>query len=201
MHQKLGVGAVILAAGLSRRMGRPKLMMAWGESTVIGSVIHAVLEGGISPIIVVTGGARQEVEAAVKEFPVETIYNPAYEQGEMLSSVQAGLRALNQRAEAAMVVLGDQPQIQTETVRALISGYHENNTPLLIPSFQRRRGHPWLVGSGFWEEILALIPPYTLRDFLNQNAGMITYMTVDNDSVLQDLDTPEDYGLYKPHGL
>jgi molybdenum cofactor cytidylyltransferase len=201
MDQKLGVGAVILAAGLSRRMGRPKLTLAWGDNTVIGSVIQSLLEGGISPIIVVTGGARQEVEAAVSEFPVETIFNPAYEQGEMLSSVQAGLRALNQKAEAALIVLGDQPQIQAETVSALISIYDEYKTPLLIPSYQRRRGHPWLVGSVFWEEILALNPPDTLRDFLNQNAGMITYMTVDNDSVLQDLDTPEDYGYYKPRGL
>ena len=197
MRKNKEIGAVILAAGLSRRMGRPKLTLSWGSSTVIGTVIQTLLDGGLGKIVVVTGGACKEVEAAVKEFPVELVHNPIYEQGEMLSSVQTGLGVLVE-SQAALIVLGDQPQIKTETVKALIDIYYENKASLVIPSFHQRRGHPWFVGCELWGEILDLKPPYTLRDFLNQNSNRICYVTIENESVLQDLDTPAEYDRYHP---
>ena len=74
----------------------------------------------------------------------------------------------------------------------------ETHQPLIVPSFQKRRGHPWLVEQSFWSEILDLKPPATMRDFLQSHAGFIHYLPVYTPTVLKDLDTPEDYALMRP---
>ena len=72
----VAVAAVVLAAGQSRRMGRPKLVLPWGDTTVIGRVVQALLEAGLNEIVVVTGGARRQVEAALAGLPVRPVFNP-----------------------------------------------------------------------------------------------------------------------------
>jgi molybdenum cofactor cytidylyltransferase len=187
------IAAVVLAAGLSRRMGRPKLVMPWGETTVIGRVVSVLLEGGVEPVVVVTGGAHEQVAAALAGRPVRTVFNPRYEQDSMLISLQTGLAELPETVEAALVVLGDQPQIELPVVQAVISEYHVHPAALIVPSYHMRRGHPWLVERRLWVELFALRPEATLRDFLAGHAGEIFYLPMDNGSILQDLDTFEDY--------
>ena len=72
------VGAVVLAAGRSRRMGRPKMILPWGETTVIGQVVNVLLAAGVDDLLVVTGGAREDVESALVDMPVRTIFNPDF---------------------------------------------------------------------------------------------------------------------------
>ena len=192
------VAGLILAAGQSKRMGRPKMTMTWGDTTIIGQVAHTLLQGGASPVVAVTGGMRQEVEEALREMPVSTVFNPGYESGGMISSVHAGLQALDKQTTAVLVTLGDQPQIQVAVVQELIGEYHDSRALLIVPSYQMRRGHPWLVSRELWQEILGLQPPLTLRDFLTQQASKIHYLPVDSASVVQDIDTPEQYEQYRP---
>ncbi|GAB4489981.1 MAG: hypothetical protein OHK0031_13550 [Anaerolineales bacterium] len=193
----MNYSAILLAAGMSRRMGTPKMMLPWGGTSVLGQVAatlaaaHPALE-----IVVVTGGARTLVAAEVarlaESLPVREVFNPAHENGGMLSSVQVGLAALPASATAALIALGDQPQGKSETARELLSAFEARGARILMPSFQARRGHPWLVCRELWPEILALRPPLTLRDFLNQHSAEIVYTEAD-ESVLQDLDTMEEY--------
>jgi molybdenum cofactor cytidylyltransferase len=192
------IAAVVLAAGHSRRMGAPKLALPWGESTVIGQVLSVLTQTGIQDIVVVTGGARQEVQQALQGWPVRQVYNPNHGQGEMLSSFQVGLEALGDDPNAALVVLGDQPQIQTQVVVKLLQTYAETGAHLVIPSYQMRRGHPWLVDRSLWAAVLAIRAPATLRDFLNDHQDSIHYVTVETGTILQDLDTPGDYVSYRP---
>jgi molybdenum cofactor cytidylyltransferase len=107
------ISTILLAAGLSSRMGQPKLLLPWGGTTVLGQVVSTFAAVGIEEIIVVTGGVREQIEGLVaelaKDYPVRTVYNPAYARGEMLSSIQAGLSALNSQPRAALIGLGDQP--------------------------------------------------------------------------------------------
>lgn len=194
----VNVGGLVLAAGQSRRMGRPKMTMTWGKTTVIELVTQTLLQGGANPVVAVTGGARREVEEALRELPVSTIYNPEYETGEMISSVRVGLQAFDEHTAAVLIAMGDQPQIQAETIGALIRVYRDNRAPLIVPSYQMRRGHPWLVSRELWQEIIDLHPPQTLRDFLERQAANIQYLVVDTASVLQDIDTPEQYEQYRP---
>ena len=205
------IQAILLAAGESRRMGQPKMLLPWGETTVLGQVVSAFSAGLSSKpeqpidldeqIIVVTGGAGASVEAEVarlsKQFPLRTVYNPNYALGGMVSSIQAGLAVLRPATRAVLIGLGDQPQVQEETVRNIWTAFVRSGAALVIPSFQNRRGHPWLAARSLWPEILALSPSTSPRQFLDAHAGQIEYVPADA-SILQDLDTPEEYNRQRP---
>jgi molybdenum cofactor cytidylyltransferase len=203
--------AIILAAGESRRMGQPKLLLSWGKTTVLGQVV-ATFAAGLSAdsvtdkrietdyeIVVVTGAARSQVEKTVKElaekYPVRAIYNPGHVSGGMLSSIQAGLKEVD--GPAALIGLGDQPQVQKETVRRICAAYAHSGSLLVVPSFHNRRGHPWLVARSLWPEILALPASTTSRQFLHAHAKQVEYVAADA-SILSDLDTPEEYNRQRP---
>lgn len=188
------IAAVVLAAGQSKRMGSPKMILPWGDTTVIGRVIAVLQEAGVAEICVVTGGAHEQVETALEGVGVRMVFNPRFEQDEMAFSLQVGLANLSVRARAALVVLGDQPQIQPQVVCTIMQEYEAQQASLVVPSYQMRRGHPWLIDRALWPEVMALQSPRTLRDVLTALPERILYVPVDTDSVLRDLDTPEDYG-------
>lgn len=194
------ITAIVLAAGQSKRMGRPKMLLPWGETTVLGQVIETLQRAKLEDIIVVTGGAREEVEEITRQYAVSSTQNAEYARGEMLTSLQMGLSVLrgNPSASAALVCLGDQPQVQEGSVRAVVSRFSETEASLVAPSYQMRRGHPWLVARPLWEEILSMHAPESPRDFLNRHAGEIKYVNVETPSVLADLDTPDDYLKSRP---
>ncbi len=192
------IAAVVLAAGLSRRMGRPKLVLPWGTTTVIGRVVSVLLEAGASPVVVVTGGAHVLVEQALEGLPAWTAFNPRHMEDQMILSLQIGLAKLPETVEAALVALGDQPQIETAVVQAVMAEYHSSQGAIIVPSYQMRRGHPWLLDHRLWPGLLALVPPATLRDFLQTQASLIQYLPVETASILKDLDTPEDYASQSP---
>ena len=194
------ITAVILAAGESRRMGRPKMLLPWGQTSVLGQVVSNFRSAGVEDLLVVTGGARAQVEALTGGV-ARTVFNPDYTRGEMLSSVQCGLRNLPPDCEASLIALGDQPFVKTSSVRKVINAYAVNRTTLVAPSYQRRRGHPWLVTAQHWPEIIGMRTPLTLRDFLINHQDEILYVNVDDPGILMDLDTPDDYAKYlKAHG-
>ncbi len=192
------IGAVVLAAGQSKRMGRPKMLLPWGEKTVIEQVVSTLLESSISPIVVVTGGFADEVAKALSPYPVRLARNPDFETTEMLQSLLIGLRTLPVEAEACLVVLGDQPQIKAEVVRLVVEQYRQTRSKLIVPSYQMRRGHPWLLAREYRAELAGLSRDESLRIFLNRHAADIHYLTVDTPTILADLDTPEDYQRDRP---
>jgi molybdenum cofactor cytidylyltransferase len=196
-----GISVILLAAGESRRMGQPKLILPWGDTTVLGQVVGSFAAAGIEDIVVVTGAAREQIEEAVtklaEKYPVRSIHNPDYEHGEMLSSIRVGLGGLEAGTLAALIGLGDQPQVRQETISHICNAFIQKNSPLVIPSCQGRRGHPWLAARALWPEILALSMSATARQFLSTHAGQIDYVAAD-ESILKDLDTPEDYNLQRP---
>lgn len=173
-------------------MGKPKMALTWGETTVLGQVLLTIQSAGIEDVLVVTGAADDIVGAIARSAGAFIVHNPDFEAGEMLSSLQVGLRAMPPSTTGALVVLGDQPGIEPSVIRSVIQA-STSDVSLVVPSFQRRRGHPWIAGSRWWAEILAMRPPDTLRDFLNRHADEITYVDAGAASVLQDIDTPEDY--------
>ena len=186
------ISAVILAAGKSKRMGRPKMLLPWNGSTVLQTVIAAFQAAGVKDILVITGGAHNQVDALIGH-TVQTFFNENYKYGEMLSSIQAGLRIKRPDVQAALIALGDQPQIQVQTIKLILQEYKRTKTALIVPSFKMRRGHPWLVARGLWEEIFKMQPPESAREFLDRHARDIHYVELDTTTILQDLDTPEDY--------
>lgn len=197
------ITAIILAAGKSTRMGSPKMLLPWGNHTIIEHVITVFANAGIEDILVVTGGAREQVEGIIlkceTKFPVRGVYNKDYSDKDMLSSIQCGLRYIAKESiEAAMIGLGDQPQVQERSVRLLSEAYSQTQSPLVVPSFQMRRGHPWLVARSLWDEAIAMKSKQTPRDFLNAHSKDIHYVEMDTPSILADLDTPEEYHAERP---
>jgi molybdenum cofactor cytidylyltransferase len=190
------ITAIILAAGESKRMGRPKMLLPWGKSTVLQTVVSTFQAAGLADILIVTGGARRQVEALVGK-TVQTVFNEAFAGGEMLSSLQVGLLAKKREARAALVCLGDQPQVEARCVRRIVDEFARTGAPIIVPSYQMRRGHPWLVARELWDEILKMRVPASPRDFLRRHADDIQYVEMDSASILMDLDTPEDYAEQK----
>lgn len=197
------ITAIILAAGKSTRMGSPKMLLPWGERTIIEHVVAVFAKAGVDDIVVVTGGAHEPVEALIREcgksFPVRSVYNNDYMNGDMLSSIQCGLQHIAEESVgAALIGLGDQPQVQEGSVHLLCEVYSQTQSPLVVPSFQMRRGHPWLVARALWKELIEMSPTQTPRDFLNAHAKDIHYVNLNTPSILADLDTPEDYRTSHP---
>lgn len=192
------ISAIILAAGESKRMGQPKMLLPWGNTTVLEHVISVFMRAKVDDIVVVTGGAREQVENSIAKHSVQYIHNGEYSTGEMLSSIQCGLRALTPQTEAALVGLGDQPQVQEGTVRMVCEALHKTKSNIIVPSYRMRRGHPWLVTHKHWNDLLELKSPQSPRDFLNAHSNEIQYINLDDPYILADLDTPEDYQKWHP---
>jgi molybdenum cofactor cytidylyltransferase len=188
------VGAVVLAAGLSSRMGQPKVLMPWsGNRTILETILDQLLLARVPQVRVVTGHRAGEVKLLATRSGVETVHNAEYKTGEMLSSLKAGLASMPSHVGAALVVLGDQPRMQARVVSQVLTAYAEGAGDIVAPSYQMRRGHPILIDRRYWPEIMALPPDGAPRDVINRYQDRIAYVTVDTDSVLGDVDTPAAY--------
>jgi molybdenum cofactor cytidylyltransferase len=184
--------AIVLAAGLSRRMGRFKLTLAWRDRTVIGQVAATLQAAAIGEIVVVTGHRADEVAAALAGTTARMVHNPDYAAGEMSSSIRTGLRALGAEVDGTLLCLGDQPQMEAGTVRAVLAaGAAEDWQKIVVPSYRMRAGHPILLPGWLWPEILDCTG--TLRDVMAAHRARTHFLVVDTPTILADLDTPEDY--------
>jgi molybdenum cofactor cytidylyltransferase len=186
------IWAVVLAAGGSRRMGTQKLLLPFGESTIVETVVRAALEASLQGAVVVLGADEDRVREKLAPYPVTFSVNADWERG-MLSSVKTGFEALPERATAAVVMLGDQPFVKPETIDELVARYRETRKGIVLPVHGGRRGHPVLIDAKYKAEIVALGPEGTLRDIVHAHAGEILEVEIDDPDILRDIDTPEDY--------
>ena len=207
------VTAVVLAAGESRRMGRNKMLLPWGESTVLGRTLDNVRASVVSDVIVVTGHEREEVEAVVAlagrtqigddattAVSIQVVHNSDYAKG-MLASVQAAVCALPPATEAILVVLGDQPMVEPQTIDRLLAAYAASPAGLVAPYVGERRGNPVLIDRRYFAELLALPPEAAPRALLGRHADDVLAVAVDSEAVLHDLDRPEEYAHHRPAEL
>ncbi len=197
------VGAVILAAGQSERMGQPKLLLPWGAGrTIIRQVAGQVAANeDLRPIVAVTGQWHDEITRQLSGLPLKIIHNPRYAQGEMLSSLQAGLDALQEsQCDACLVALGDQPGTEQGVISAVLDAYAQGRGRIVAPTFLGQRGHPVLFDRVFWEALRALPQGAAPRDVLRAYPDEVCELPVETPAVLQDIDTPEDYRKAKPPG-
>jgi molybdenum cofactor cytidylyltransferase len=189
----LRIGAVVLAAGLSSRMGVQKLLLPWKGKTVIETGVDTLIHSKITEIVIVTGRDAEQIASSLKSKPVQIIYNPDFADGNMITSLRIGLKALRNRVNAILMVLADQPQMLETTVKLLVDEWNQNPDSLCIPSYQMHRGHPWVIPARLWDDLNGLDSDQTMRDFIRMNEQAIHYVVVDTSTILADLDTPEDY--------
>ncbi len=196
MKEKLRITAIILAAGLSTRMGSPKMLLDWQGSTVLETVLKTVTESPIDDVILVYGAWKNEILKITGKFPIQPVYNPDFSNGSMLVSLQTGLSHIHEPSDGFMVILGDQPMLSKTVIEKVMLDFRSTGKMLVLPSFNYRRGHPWLINISLKNEILGIEEPRTLRDFLKNHETEIFYSVVDDPTILADLDTPEDYQKY-----
>jgi len=212
--------AIVPAAGASRRMGRPKLLLSYGGGTVLGTLVATLQAAGVSPIVVVAAAGDAEMRAwcaaaiaaaATTDAAGLTVaLNAAPERG-MLSSILAGLAALRDAGTLAggratlLVCPGDLPALRPGTVVELLRRREAAGAGLAVPVHRGRRGHPLAVAPMLIPEIESLDPGRGLRQLLDLHPGELLSVEVDDPGCIADLDTPEDYerlraGAGEPRG-
>lgn len=190
-----GVAALILAAGRAARMGQAKVLLEWGEGATILVHIIQQVRSVVSDVRVITGAYQADVARAAQQASAVTLHNPEYEDGEMLSSLKIGLQSLmpDGQIEAALVVLGDQPQIEVSTITSVIEAYRSGSGTIVAPRFDGQRGHPVLFAREHWPSICDLPVDAAPRLLFAVRPESVFYVDVSTDSVLRDIDTPADY--------
>lgn len=185
--------AVVLAGGTSSRLGRPKQLLDLGGRPVLQHIVDAAREAGLDEIVVVLGHRAEEVAAALRLPPgARTVVNPGYAGGQS-TSLLAGLEAAGPEIGAALVLLGDQPRVRPEAIRAVAEEYRRTGGPVAQASYRGLRGHPVLLDRRVWGELAALEGDVGARGLLARHPGWVVPVEVGGDPP-EDLDTWEDYG-------
>lgn len=183
---------IILAAGLSSRMGRDKATLPYRGSTFLNHLIE-LLAPRTDPLVVVLGHHAGTIRSTIAPAPgVLVVVNPGFEQG-MLGSLQAGIRALPAGTEAALFTLVDLPAVAAGTVDRLIEAFAEGTHALAIPRCAGRRGHPVIARLDILSEIAALPATDSPKTVIHTHRDATLFVDVDDEGIFRDVDVPEDY--------
>ncbi len=186
------IWAIILAAGASTRMKQQKLLLPFNGKTIIKTVVENVMQSVNSNVMVVVGSHREQIQEQIVNYPVKFCVNENYMDG-MLSSVICGFRALPDDAKAALIFLGDQPQIPSPVTDLVISAWVRSRKGIIIPTFNGRRGHPALIETRYKTEIERLDPKKGLRALSEKFKDDVLEVECSIPEILRDIDTPEEY--------
>ncbi len=204
--QQPHISGILLAAGLSTRMGEPKQLLPFADSTIVETVVDNMLDAKFSEVIVVVGHCAEQIQEKITDRAVKTVFNPDYHAG-MLTSVQTGVHSLNLPNEinprdvstftnrnAFSLMLVDQPFISTALIDKVIDAYAHTTKGIVLPSYNYRRGHPVIFNQKYVDKILSLgLNSDGVRTLYKTYSEDIQYVEVDTDAVLRDIDYKEDY--------
>jgi molybdenum cofactor cytidylyltransferase len=186
------VSGLILAAGASSRMGRPKQLLDWGGRPLVRVAAETALAAELDPVLVVVGGARAEVEGALEGLPLSIVANPDYAAGQS-TSLRVGIAALGTDSDAVVVLLGDQPFVSATIVERLVAEWRASAAPIVAPLYAGQRGNPVLFARDVFYELLAIQGDQGARAVLAANPSRVHTVAFDDARPLVDIDTLEDY--------
>lgn len=182
------IAAAILAAGGSSRLPAPKQLLQLGGETLVRRAARAALSSGATPVIVVTGDAASAVELELKELPVVTVRNDQWRSG-IASSVRAAVRACGD-ADALMILLCDQPKINSEEVNILMNAFEQGGRPIAAAAYGGSLGVPAIFHRSVWPELAQLSGDRGAKAIIFSDEERVTVVTMEAAAV--DVDTPED---------
>jgi len=201
------VAGIILAAGASTRFGQPKQLLDYHDQPFVRTVAMTALAGGLSPVVVVTGANAQAVQAALHDLPITIAHNADWQNGQS-SSIKAGLQVINHPAErdatleffplngkregvgAAIFLLSDQPQVSQTVIHALVEQHAMDLSPIVAPLVAGRRANPVLFDRVTFPELMSLTGDVGGRAIFSKYR--VSYLPWNDESLLTDVDTPED---------
>jgi len=187
-----GIWAIVLAAGESRRMGSPKMLLPYNDMTVIEQVVNNLLDADIDRVVVVLGANREDIMKVTRSYDVFHCYNEDYKGG-MLSSVKCGFFSLPQGCTGALIMPGDQPMTGPGEINRVIRTFLESGKGLVMAAHNGKRGHPLIVDMKYADEVLTLPEDEGLRALAARHPEDVLESDTDDSSVLRDIDTQEDY--------
>ncbi len=153
----MSIAAVILAAGGSRRLGRPKQLEPWGDTNLLGHVVARTNEFPVEEVWVVVGHESDRILAEVELGEAGVVENPEWEEG-IASSIRVGLDALTRlsRCDQALIVIGDQPAVPVQVVDELLASHARADRPVSVPKYRYTSGNPVLVDRLLWPRLMSL---------------------------------------------
>ena len=193
LYPRLRVGAVLLAAGEGARMGGvAKALIRLQGVPLISRQLVALSGAGVDEVVVVTGYAREAVEAEVQVFPVTMSYNPDYRLGQQ-SSVRVGLEALNGAFDAVFIVLADQPLLGSADLTELIAAFKKRPSGhVVVPVIAGQRGNPIVLDATARAQILASESNLGCKHLIASNPDLVYVHETGNTLFVTDLDTLAD---------
>ena len=191
------IAAVVLSAGESSRMGRPKALLPIEGETFIGRIVASLKHTQVGKIIVVLGHNADQLAAAIGPLPVEILINPNYQLGQ-LSSLQVAVRTLlpDPDCDGMLVHLVDHPYIDASLVDRMIRQFYESKKDIVVPRCRGKRGHPVLFSRRLFGALLDAPMDQGAKAVVNAHGDATLEMETDEEGITVDIDTPE---LYRQH--
>jgi molybdenum cofactor cytidylyltransferase len=190
------IPGIILSAGKSSRMGRPKALLPVGQGdTFLSRVTRTLLDGGVEEVVVVVGADADAIRASVRRAgtPARVVENPDYEQGQ-LSSLVTALRTIDRPGvTAALVTLIDVPLVATATVQTLLRAFKEHEALIVRPTSHGRHGHPVIFDRRVFDELRRANPAEGANAVVRGHSAELFDVEVPDEGAFADIDTPEDY--------
>ncbi|HMD63961.1 MAG TPA: molybdopterin-binding/glycosyltransferase family 2 protein [Stellaceae bacterium] len=195
------IGALLLAAGQSRRMGGPNKLLAEVDGTPMAAyVARRLLSSRARPIIAVLGNQADAVDAALGKLPVERVRNPEFAGG-LSTSVKRGIAALPHDLDGALICLGDMPLISGRHIDRLIAAFNPlEGRAIIVPTRRGKRGNPVLWSKRFFPEMAELAGDVGAKHLIGEHAELVAEVEMDDDAILVDIDTPEALDTLRQRG-
>ncbi len=200
MHATLGgyivfgvhepITGIVLAAGGSERMGRPKQLLSWKGSSLIQYIVSTVINAGIDHTVVVLGAHEERVREELHHLPVEIVFNPQWEAGQS-TSVQAGISAIPENSGSVLFFLVDQPHLSETLIRSLVERHAETLNPIIAPIVAGQRGNPVLFDRSTFDDFLTIHGDSGGRQIFSRY--QVSWIPWHDEAILFDIDTDEDY--------
>ena len=199
-EKKYKITNIILAAGQSKRMLKDnKLLIKINKKTMIERIINTSLNSNANSTVVVLGHQSDTIQEYIRNKEVVTIINKDYKNG-LSSSLQCGISALPDDCDAAIIILADMPNIQSNMINSMIKNYDpSNNKCIIVPTFKTKKGNPILLDRKYFPDILKVKGDKGAKDIILNNKESIYELPQKNSSVLNDIDTKEDLSKYIQH--
>ena len=186
------ISAILLAAGESKRMGQPKLLLPFGNHTILEQTVDNLLNSRLDEVIVVVGHKSHEITKRLTNWPVKVVLNPGYHEG-MGSSIAKGLNLVDDSCRAVMIVLADQPFIGSKTINLLIEAFVNKDKGIVIPVYRGRRGHPVIFATKYRKRLQDLVDDVGGRQIIEEHEDDTFEVVIDSESINIDIDTMNDY--------
>jgi molybdenum cofactor cytidylyltransferase len=193
--RKIMINAIVLAAGQSKRMGKLKPLLRFKDQTFLEHIISVLKNCDVDKITVVLGAGADKIKQSADLLGTNIVINKDYQKGQ-LSSLIAAIKQIPQDTQAILLCLVDNPFITEEVINKIVRKFKETNSPIIVPVFDKKRGHPTLFSKSLFNELLNAPQDKGARHVLYSNEDKVLEIEVSERGILIGINTEDDYKLH-----